>query len=337
MPGEDPLPVPLDGNFFMRGAIKSMPLTSKDLLGIKQLSKEEIMLILHTAKTMREIVDRPVKKLPTLRGRSIINLFYEASTRTRTSFELAGKYLGADTVNIASSSSSVVKGETLLDTGKTLEAMGINTIIIRHPLAGAPHLLAKNLSASIINAGDGTHEHPTQALLDMFTMVEKKGSLDKLTVAIVGDILHSRVARSNIWGLSKMGANVRLAGPPTLLPKSPFEQMGASCFYRAEEAIEGADVVMVLRLQRERQEKGLLPSMREYARYYCVDEARIKLAKPDALVMHPGPMNRGVEISSQVADGVQSVIDEQVTNGVAVRMALLYLLSGGERKDEAAN
>lgn len=314
-----------------------MGLKSKDLLSIQQLSKEEIELILHTANTMREIVDRPVKKLPTLRGRSIINLFYEASTRTRTSFELAGKYLGADTVNIATSSSSVVKGESLLDTGKTIEATGVNTIVIRHPLAGAPQLLAKNLSASIINAGDGTHEHPTQALLDMFTMVEKKGSLANLSVAIVGDILHSRVARSNIWGLTKMGAQVRLAGPPTLLPKDPFEQMGVKCYYRVEDALEGADVIMVLRIQRERQEKGLLPSLREYAKYYCIDEARLRLANNDALVMHPGPMNRGVEISTLVADGLQSVIDEQVTNGVAVRMALLYLLSGGERKDEDTN
>ncbi len=314
-----------------------MALKSKDVLGLQNMSREEIELILHTTKSMREIVDRPIKKLPTLRGMSIINLFYEASTRTRTSFELAGKYLGADTVNIATSSSSIVKGESLLDTGKTLEAMGVNMIVIRHPHAGAPQLLAKNLSASIINAGDGTHEHPTQALLDIFTIQEKKGDLKGLTVAIIGDIFHSRVARSNLWGLLKMGAKVRLCGPPTLLPKEVFESLGASCYYRIEEALEGADVVMVLRVQKERQDKGLLPSMREYAKYYCVNEKRIKLANADALVMHPGPMNRGIEISSAVADSVQGVIEEQVTNGVAVRMALLYLLSGGERKDETVN
>ncbi|MDW7672910.1 MAG: aspartate carbamoyltransferase catalytic subunit [Bacillota bacterium] len=314
-----------------------MTLKSKDLLGIEKLSKEEIELILHTAQSMREIVGRPVKKLPTLRGRSIINLFYEPSTRTRTSFELAGKYLGADTVNIATSSSSVVKGETLIDTGKTIEAMGVNIVVIRHPQSGAPHLLANNLRASIINAGDGTHEHPTQALLDMYTILEKKSSLQGLKVAIIGDVLHSRVARSNIWGLTKMGAAVHLAGPPTLLPKEPFMQLGVTCHYKIEEAIAEADVVMVLRIQKERQEKGLLPSLREYSKLYGITAERLKLAKADALVLHPGPMNRGIEIASNVADGVQSVIQEQVTNGVAVRMALLYLLSGGDKKNEDIN
>lgn len=314
-----------------------MGLRGKDLLGLQDMTVDEINLILHTAKSMREIVDRPIKKLPTLRGNSIINLFYEPSTRTRTSFELAGKYLGADTVNIATSSSSVLKGESLLDTGKTIEAMGVNVVVIRHPHAGAPKMLAEHLKASVINAGDGTHEHPTQALLDMLTIQEKKGQLNGLTVAIVGDVLHSRVARSNLWGLLKMGATVRLCGPPTLLPKMYFEQLGVSCHYSVEEALEGADVVMVLRIQKERQEKGLLPSLREYAKCYCINEARMKLAKPDALVLHPGPMNRGVEIASAIADSVQSVIEEQVTNGVAIRMALLYLLSGGESKNGNTN
>lgn len=314
-----------------------MSLKSKDLLGLQYMEAEEIEHILYTAKSLREVVDRPIKKLPTLRGKSIINLFYEPSTRTRSSFELAGKYLSADVVNVSASSSSVVKGESLIDTGRTLESMGVSTVVIRHPQAGAPHFLAKNLSASVINAGDGTHEHPSQALLDMFTIMEKVGSIKGKTVAIVGDILHSRVARSNIWGLTKLGAKVNLCGPPTLLPTEEFTQMGANCFYHVEEAIQDADVVMVLRIQSERQDKGFLPSLREYSKYYCVNEQRMKLAKPGALVLHPGPMNRGIEISTGIADSVQSVITEQVSSGVAIRMALLYLFSGGERNNEATN
>lgn len=300
----------------------------KDLLGLREVSKEEIELVLNTAVPMKDIIQRQIKKVPTLRGRAIINLFYEPSTRTRTSFELAGKYMSADTINIASSSSSVVKGETLKDTALTIEAMGADVVILRHPAAGAAELLAKTVKASVINAGDGAHEHPTQALLDMFTIKEKKGQLEGLKVAIVGDILHSRVARSNIWGLTKMGAEVRVAAPPTLIP-ADVQSLGVKVYHEVEEAIADADVVNVLRIQLERQKKGLFPSLREYGVLYGINSERLKLAKPDALVLHPGPMNRGVEITPQVADGNQSVIVEQVTNGVAVRMALLYLLTGG--------
>lgn len=313
-----------------------MGLARKDLLGLKDITAEEIKLILDTAEAMKGIIGRDIKKVPTLRGRTVINLFYEASTRTRTSFELAGKYLSADTINIASSASSVVKGETLKDTGRTIEVMGADVIVIRHPAAGAPHLLAKTVKSSVINAGDGAHEHPTQALLDMFTIQEKKGSLEGLQVAIIGDILHSRVARSNIWGLIKMGAQVRLAGPATLIPPE-VEKMGVKVFHRIEEAVEGADVINMLRIQLERQQKGLFPTIREYSRLFGLNKARLALAKPDAMVMHPGPMNRGVEITTEVADSVQSVINEQVTNGVAVRMALLYLLTGGGGAHETAN
>lgn len=300
----------------------------KDLLGLREVSKAEIELVLNTAVPMKDIIQRQIKKVPTLRGRAIINLFYEPSTRTRTSFELAGKYMSADTINIASSSSSVVKGETLKDTALTIEAMGADLVVLRHPAAGAAELLAKTVKASVINAGDGAHEHPTQALLDMFTIKEKKGQLEGLKVAIVGDILHSRVARSNIWGLTKMGAEVRVAAPPTLIP-ADIQSLGVKVYHEVEEAIADADVVNVLRIQLERQKKGLFPSLREYGVLYGINSERLKLAKPDALVLHPGPMNRGVEITPQVADGNQSVIVEQVTNGVAVRMALLYLLTGG--------
>jgi aspartate carbamoyltransferase catalytic subunit len=300
----------------------------KHLLGIKELTVEEIQMILNSAIPMKDIIKRDIKKVPTLRGKSVINLFYEASTRTRTSFELAGKYLSADTVNIAVSTSSVVKGETLIDTGKTLDVMGADVVVIRHQASGAPELLSKHIKASVINAGDGFHEHPTQALLDLFTIREVKGSFAGLTVTILGDILHSRVARSNIWGLTKLGAKVRVAGPSTLLPMG-LEEMGVDVYSRVEEALEGADVVNVLRIQLERQQKGLFPTIREYARLFGLNNERAKLANPDALILHPGPMNRGVEISPELADGVQSRITEQVTNGVAVRMAILYLMTGG--------
>lgn len=311
-----------------------MGLNRKDLLGIKDLTVEEIELILETAEPMKDIIGRQIKKVPTLRGKAVINLFYEPSTRTRTSFELAGKYMSADTINISTSTSSVVKGETLKDTARTLEVMGADVVIIRHAAAGAPHILGKYLSASVINAGDGFHEHPTQALLDMFTIKEKKGVLRGLKVAIIGDILHSRVARSNIWGLTKMGAEVRVIAPATLMPPE-IDKLGAIPYTSIEDGLRDADVVMVLRMQLERQQKGLFPTIREYSRLYGVTAERVRLARPDALIMHPGPMNRGVEIAPEVADGVQSVINEQVTNGVAIRMALLYLLTGGGNPHEA--
>ncbi|MCX7843399.1 MAG: aspartate carbamoyltransferase catalytic subunit [Clostridia bacterium] len=303
-----------------------MTLKSKDLLGLKDLTKEEISLILDTAKTMKYVLTTNNKKTPHLQGKSIITLFYENSTRTRLSFELASKYMSASAANISASGSSVAKGETLIDTGKTIDMMGSDVIIIRHPMSGAPHLLARNVKASVINAGDGMNEHPTQALLDMFTILEKKGSLQGLKIAILGDIYHSRVARSNIWGLTKMGAEVSIAGPSTLMP-SGIEQTGVKVYNTVQEALIDADVVMGLRIQLERQKKGLFPTTREYSRFFGIDEKRLRLAKEDALVMHPGPVNRGVELSTFVMDGEQSVINEQVTNGVAVRMALLYLLT----------
>lgn len=301
----------------------------KDLLGLRDLTVEELEMVLETAIPMKDIIYREIKKVPTLRGKSIINLFYEPSTRTRVSFELAGKYLGADTINISTSGSSVQKGESLLDTARTLEAMGADMIVIRHGASGAAQFLAGRLPSSVINAGDGSHEHPTQALLDLLTIKLKKKRLRHVKVAIVGDIKHSRVARSNIWALTKMGAEVRLAGPPALMP-SEIETTGAKVYDRVEEALEGVEVINVLRIQVERQREGLLPSLREYARLYGLDARRLGLAAPDALVMHPGPLNRGVEITSEVADSLQSSINEQVTNGVAVRMAVLYLLSGGK-------
>jgi aspartate carbamoyltransferase catalytic subunit len=301
---------------------------SKDLLGLQGVSREEIELVINTADSLKEIMTRDIKKVPTLRGRVVINLFYEPSTRTRTSFELAGKYMSADMSNLNVSTSSVVKGETLIDTGKTLDAMATDIVIIRHSAAGAPALLGRSMKARIINAGDGYHEHPTQALLDMLTIKQYKGKIEGLKVAIIGDLAHSRVARSNFWGLTTMGADVVLCGPTTLIPRD-LQKAGAKIVTNMDEAVKDADVVMMLRLQLERQQKGLFPSIREYAQYYGLNTKRLSLAKPDALVMHPGPMNRGVEISSDVADGVQSVIEEQVTNGVAVRMALLYLMGGG--------
>ena len=306
-----------------------MKFNRKDILGIKDLSVDEINVILETAESFLEISTREIKKVPTLRGKTVINLFFEASTRTRTSFEIAGKRLSADTINISASTSSVVKGETLIDTARNLEAMNPDVIVIRHSAAGAPHLLATLVKQSIINAGDGAHEHPTQALLDMMTIKEKKGTLEGLKVAIVGDIAHSRVARSNIYGLAKMGAQVFLAGPATMLPRG-IEQMGVKAYTKLEDAICDADVVMMLRIQLEREKQNIFPSLREYSQHYCLNSRNIKLAKPDAIVMHPGPINRGVEISPDIADDPScSVILDQVNKGVAVRMALLYLLTGG--------
>lgn len=300
----------------------------KDILGIKELSTEEINFILDTADSFVEISTRDIKKVPTLRGKTIINFFVEASTRTRTSFEIAGKRLSADTINITASSSSLVKGETLIDTARNLEAMNPDIIVIRHSAAGAPHMIAKLISQSIINAGDGSHEHPTQALLDMMTIRSRKGNIAGLKVAIIGDISHSRVARSNIFGLTKMGAEVHVAGPATMLPRF-IDHLGIQLHTNMDEAIHNADVVMMLRIQMEREKLNIFPSLREYSAFYCLNRERLQLARPDVLVMHPGPLNRGVEISPDVADGANSVILEQVTFGVALRMALLYLLTGG--------
>ncbi|MEE9531139.1 MAG: aspartate carbamoyltransferase catalytic subunit [Syntrophobacteria bacterium] len=309
-----------------------MQFRKKDLLGIKQLEPEEINLILETSETFKEISTRPIKKVPTLRGRTVVHLFYEPSTRTRTSFEIAAKRLSADTFNISASTSSIVKGETLLDTARNLEAMNPDVIVLRHSAAGAPHLMARHVQASVINAGDGMHEHPTQALLDLLTIKDKKGTISGQTVAIIGDIAHSRVARSNVWALTKMGARVLVAGPTTMIPHD-LDKLGVEVFYRPEDVIPKADVIMMLRIQLERQGQMLLPSLREYARVFGLNEEKLSQAKPDVLIMHPGPINRGVEISPAVADGPYSVILDQVSNGVAVRMALLYLLIGGE-KDE---
>ncbi|HBV96508.1 MAG: aspartate carbamoyltransferase [Peptococcaceae bacterium BICA1-7] len=305
-----------------------MPLLRKDLLGLEGAGADEINLVLDTAASMKEVLGRKIKKVPALRGKTVVNLFYEPSTRTRTSFELSAKYLSADSVNIAASTSSTVKGESLKDTAATLTALGADLVVLRHPMAGAPHMLAGHIKAAVINAGDGAHEHPTQSLLDMYTVREKKGGIKGLEVAIVGDVLHSRVARSNIWGFTAMGARVRLCGPTTMMP-AEIEKTGAHVYSRMEEALDGADVVIMLRIQLERQQQGLFPGIREYAGLFGLNEKRLKLAAPKALVMHPGPINRGVEIAHEVADGIQSVINEQVTNGVAVRMALLYLLMGG--------
>jgi aspartate carbamoyltransferase catalytic subunit len=304
-------------------------LKRKDLLGIRDLSVEEINLILDTAVSMKEIASRDIKKVPTLRGKTIINLFYEPSTRTRTSFEIAGKWMSADVINISTSSSSVVKGESLKDTGLTLQAMHPDVVVIRHPAAGAPHILAGLLRASIINAGDGAHEHPTQALLDLFTIREKQETLAGLKVAIVGDILHSRVARSNMFAMQKMGMQVRVSGPATMLPRY-LEQLGVEVFSRIEPAIADADIIMMLRVQLERMGAGLFPTLREYSKLFGLNLDRLKAAKQDVLIMHPGPINRGVEIAPEVADGPYSLILNQVENGLAIRMALLYLLAGGQ-------
>ena len=304
-------------------------LTSRHLLGIETLEPAEIDLILDTALAMKEIGARPIKKVPTLRGRTIVNLFFEPSTRTRMSFELAEKRLSADTLGMTTAGSSLVKGETLSDTARTIEAMAPDMIVMRHGSSGAPHQLARVCKASIINAGDGTHEHPTQALLDAFTIRERKGRLDGLRVAIVGDLVHSRVLRSNLWLLTKVGASVVACGPSTLVPPG-LDRLGAQVTTSIDLALTGADVVMTLRLQHERMQGLFLPSVREYFTEFGLTPDRMRRAAPDAIVMHPGPMNRGVEIDSEVADGPWSVILDQVANGVAVRMAVLYLLAGGE-------
>jgi aspartate carbamoyltransferase catalytic subunit len=301
----------------------------KDLLGVRDLSREEILFLLDTADSFRDISRRDIKKVPTLRGKTVITLFYEPSTRTRVSFEIAAKRLSADTINISTSSSSVVKGETLADMGKNLQSMRPDVIVIRHSMPGAPHMLSRILDASIINAGDGAHEHPTQALLDLFTMREKKGTLDGLKIAIVGDIAHSRVARSNIFALKKFATEVTCCAPPTMIPPH-LDELGANVVHDLEEAVTDKDVVMMLRIQKERGGTSYIPSIKEYSSLYCLKEEHLRKAKKDVIIMHPGPMNRGVEISDQVADGPFSVILDQVENGVAVRMAILYLLSGGE-------
>ncbi|WP_407307507.1 aspartate carbamoyltransferase catalytic subunit [Desulfosporosinus sp. SB140] len=305
-----------------------MKLQRKDVLGLEEMSVEEIRQILHTAKVMKGILMRPIKKLPTLKGKSVVNLFYEASTRTRTSFEMAAKVLGADTTSIAVAQSSVSKGESLYDTAKTIQAMRADLVIIRHSSSGSASFLADILDAGVINAGDGQHEHPTQALLDIFTMEEKLGDLSGKNIVIVGDVLHSRVARSNAWGLQKLGVNVTLVGPPTLVP-AEMEGLGVKLTHDLDKALPGADVVMALRLQLERQKSGLFPSLREYSRLYGLTTERLKKTEKESIVLHPGPMNRGVEISDDVADGAQALIERQVTNGVAIRMALIYLLIGG--------
>ncbi len=305
-----------------------MALKGNDLLSLQEMSQEDMEQVLSTARSLKEILSRPIKKVPTLRGKVVCTLFYEASTRTRTSFELAAKYMSADTVSIAPSGSSVQKGETLADTARNLEVMGTDIVIMRHGVSGSCHFLAKVLDVPVVNAGDGMHEHPTQGLLDIFTILEYKSKIRGLKVAILGDVLHSRVARSNIWGLTKMGAEVSLAGPSTLMP--PFvNELGVKVYNKVEEAIEGSDVVYSLRLQLERQSKSLFPSKKEYHDMFGLNRDRLRLAKEDALVMHPGPMNRGVEITTDVADSPTSIILDQVTSGVAVRMAILYLILGG--------
>lgn len=300
----------------------------QDLLGLKELNAEQIKNILNHAAEMKKVVLSDSKKIPNLQGKTVVNLFYENSTRTRMSFELAAKYMSANAANISSSGSSVAKGETLLDTAETLDVMGTDILVMRHNMSGAPHLIAPIIKASVVNAGDGMNEHPTQALLDMLTMIEHKGHIEGLKVAIIGDILHSRVVRSNIHGLTKLGAQVSLGGPATLMPKD-IDKMGVKVFNNVQEAIIDADVVMGLRIQLERQKKGMFPSVREYFRFFGVDESRLRLAKPDAILMHPGPVNRGVELSTTVIDGDKSVITEQVTNGVAVRMAVMDMLING--------
>ncbi|MDN5314225.1 MAG: aspartate carbamoyltransferase catalytic subunit [Clostridiales bacterium] len=303
-----------------------MQLISKDLLGLKELSKEEISLILDTADTMRLVLSANSKKTSHLQGKSVVTLFYENSTRTRLSFEMASKFMGASSANISASGSSVKKGESLIDTARTIDSMATDIVIMRHQQSGAPHLIASKINASVINAGDGMNEHPTQALLDMMTIRKHKGTLEGLKVAIVGDLLHSRVARSNLWGLSKMGAQVYLAGPATMVPPG-IERTPAILCSKVEDAVKDADVVMGLRVQLERQQSGLFPSVSEYARFFSISEDVLKMAKSDAILMHPGPCNHGVEMPTAVYDSPQSVINEQVSNGVAVRMAVLYLLT----------
>ncbi len=300
-----------------------MSISKRHILGISDLSAQDIIQVLKTAESMKVVSTRNVKKVPTLKGITVVNLFFEPSTRTRASFEIAEKRLSADVLNLSLNQSSVQKGETLLDTTKNLKSMGASIIVIRHPMSGAPWLLAKELDCSIINAGDGSHEHPSQSLIDLFTVKEIKKNIKGLNVVIVGDILHSRVARSNIWGFNKLGANVSVVGPPTVIPED-ITELNVKKYYCIEDSLEGADVIIMLRIQRERQNRNLFPSMREYSKFYGLTKERLDLAKDDAIVMHPGPINRGIELSSEIADNAKSVILEQVSNGIAVRMAMLY-------------
>jgi aspartate carbamoyltransferase catalytic subunit len=305
---------------------ETVPWTKKHLLGIEELTRDELGLILDTAESFREVSTRAIKKVPALRGKTVVNLFYEASTRTRTSFEVAAKRLSADVLNISPSTSSVVKGETLLDTVRNLEAYQIDILVIRHSCSGAPHFLARHARASVVNAGDGLHEHPTQALLDMFTIRQHKGKIEGLTVVIIGDLYHSRVARSDILALKKLGANVVICGPPTLVPRY-FADMGVQTAFELDEAIADADVIYALRMQFERQQANFLPSLAEYIKLFGLTTERLKKARNDCIVMHPGPINRGIEMTSEVADSPRSVILDQVTNGIAVRMAVMFLLA----------
>lgn len=305
----------------------------KDLLGLEELERIEIETILETAKSLREILYRPIKKVPTLKGKTVVNMFFEPSTRTQSSFDLAAKRLSADTVSVSTKGSAVQKGESLLDTLLNIDAMKADAFIIRHWASGAPHFLAKHTEAAVINAGDGTHEHPTQALLDMLTMLDRFGRIEGLNVLIVGDILHSRVARSNIFGLTKLGAHVTLAGPPTLLPEY-FKELGVEISYNIDEAVKEKDVIMALRIQRERLEEAYFPSIREYRKYFGITRERLKKAKKNAVIMHPGPVNWGVELDFDLIQERESLILDQVTNGVAVRMAVLYLFIRGEKSHE---
>ena len=315
----------------MKNGIKNKILwTKKDLLGLEYLTPEEIELILYTAEGFKEVTTRQIKKVPALRGKTVVNLFYEPSTRTRTSLELAAQRLSADVINIATESSSVTKGETLIDTGRNIEALKIDLIVVRHNCSGAPNILARTVNVSVVNAGDGWHEHPTQALLDMFTLKSKLGRIEGLNVSIIGDIAHSRVARSNIWGLTKLGAKVTVCAPPLLIPEG-IEKMGVKVTSSIEEALLGADAINVLRMQFERDSAVVFPSKIEYFKKYGITTERLKNCKKDIVVMHPGPINRGIEMSSEVADGPNSVILDQVTNGIAIRMAVLYLVSLAKR------
>jgi len=304
-------------------------------LGLEELSREELLLVLNQAKAFQEVSLRPIKKVPALRGRTVALCFLEPSTRTRTSFELAAKRLSADILQIQPASSSLVKGETVLDTAKAIEAMRVDVMVLRHNVSGVPAMVARAVSSSVINGGDGSHEHPSQGLVDLFTVLEKKGRIEGLNVLIVGDILHSRVARSDLWGFAKLGAKVTVCAPPTLMPPG-IESFGARVSYRLEEVLPAADVLIALRLQMERQQEKFIPSFREFTRAYGIDLEKLKTAKPDLILMHPGPVNRGVELSPDVADGPQSVILEQVTNGIAVRMAVLYLVSGARAGSQAS-
>lgn len=307
-----------------------MEFKRKHILGLEELNADEIALVLDTAESMKEVSERDIKKVPALRGMTVCNLFFEPSTRTRSSFEIAEKRLSADVLNFTTSQSSVVKGESLLDTARNLEAMGASMIVIRHPMSGAPWLLAEELDSSIINAGDGSHEHPSQALVDLFTIRRIKGKIEGLKIVIVGDIMHSRVARSNIWGFLKLGAEVRVVGPPTLIPKY-IENIDVKTFYNLSDAVIDADVIIMLRIQKERQDFEFFPSLREYSRFYGLTREKLKGAHENVTVMHPGPINRGVELSSDMADGPGSVILEQVANGIAVRMAMFYLVASARR------